>query len=216
LRANPCPNSKYTTQDPGTDTDPPLQRQQQKQKKKRSSGQLSHLALLAAAEYQDPLTFKQAMASDYSDDWRATCQYEIDALAKNSTWTLVDLPTGRKAIKSKWVFKCKADGHFRAHLVAKGFTQVHGIDYDETFSPVARFESLRLLLVLTMLEDWEIHQMDVKSAFLNGLLDEEIYMEQPTGFVVPGQSKRSVFFRRQSMASNKHRALGISNFTQYF
>ena len=190
LRANPRPNSKYTTQDPGTDTDPPSQRQQQKQKKKRSSGQLSHLALLAAAEYQDPLTFKQAMASDYSDDWRAACQYEIDALAKNSTWTLVDLPTGRKAVKSKWVFKRKADGRFRARLVAKGFTQVHGIDYDETFSPVARFESLRLLLALAALADWEIHQMDVKSAFLNGLLDEEIYMEQPTGFVVPGQSNK--------------------------
>ena len=68
-------------------------------------------------------------------------------------------------------------------MVAKGFTQIFGIDYDETFSPVAQFESLRLLLALAVLEDWEIHQMDVKSAFLNRLLDEEIYMEQPQGFV---------------------------------
>jgi len=125
------------------------------------------------------------MESALADDWKEACQYEIDALAKNGTWTLVELPSGRKAIKSKWVFKHKADGRFCAWLVAKGFTQIHGIDYDETFSPVARFKSLRLLLALAALEDWEIHQMDVKSAFLNGLLDEEIYMEQPQGFIDP-------------------------------
>ena len=150
---------------------------------------LGQMALLAnaAAEFHDPATFQEAMASDFADEWHKACKYEMDALAKNRTWTLVDLLPGRKAIKFKWVFKQKADGCFRARLVAKGFTQIQGIDYDETFSPVARFESLRLLLALAVLEDWEIHQMDVKSAFLNGLLDEEIYMEQPEGFVVPGQ-----------------------------
>ena len=113
------------------------------------------------------------------------------ALAKNETWTLVDLPPGRKAVKSKWVFKLKADGCYRVRLVAKGFTQIPGIDFDETFSPVARFESLCLLLALAMLEDWNIHQMDVKSAFLtNGVLEEEIYMEQPTGFIVSGQESK--------------------------
>ena len=81
-------------------------------------------------------------------------------------------------------------------LVAKGFTQIHGIDYDETFSPVARFESLRLLLALAALEDWEIHQMDVKSAFLHGLLDEEIYMEQPKGFITPGQESKVCLLKK--------------------
>jgi hypothetical protein len=149
-----------------------------------------------AAEYQDPLTFREAMRLEQADQWHDTCQYEIDALAKNGTWTLVDLPTGRKAVKSKWVFKWKADGRYRARLVAKGFTQIQGIDYDETFSPVARFESLRLILALAALEDWEIHQMDIKSAFLNGLLEEEIYMEQPEGFITPGQESKVCLLKK--------------------
>jgi len=74
--------------------------------------------------------------------WSDACQYEIDALHKNDTWELTKLPPGQKTIKSKWVFKLKADGCYRAHLVAKGFTQIPGIDYDETFSPVACFELL--------------------------------------------------------------------------
>ena len=139
---------------------------------------------------RDPVTLAEAMGSKDADEWRSACQYELDALAKNKTWELVDLPAGRKAVKSKWVFKLKNDGRYRAHLVAKGFTQIPGIDYDETFSPVARFESLRLLLALATLEDWEIHQMDVKSAFLNGVLDEEIYMEQPIGFITTGKETK--------------------------
>jgi hypothetical protein len=115
-------------------------------------------------------------------------------------WTLVDLPAGRKAVKSKWVFKWKADGCYRACLVVKGFTQIQGIDYDETFSPVAQFESLRLILALAMLEDWEIHQMDIKSVFLNGLLEEEIYMEQLEGFITPGQESKVCLLKRQSTA----------------
>jgi len=94
------------------------------------------------------------------------------------------------------VFKLKVDGHYRARLVAKGFTQIPGIDYDETFSSVARFESLRLVLALAALEDWEIQQMDVKSAFLNGVLDEEIYMEQPIGFITPGTETKVCHLKR--------------------
>ena len=147
--------------------------------------------LLAAAYVgRDPASYAEAMRSDNTDQWTDACQYEIDALSKNKTWELVDLPPGRKAVKSKWVFKLKSDGRYRTRLVAKGFTQIPGIDYDETFSPVARFESLRLLLALAALEDWEIHQMDVKSAFLNGMLDKEIYMEQPQGFTTAGQETK--------------------------
>ena len=77
------------------------------------------------------------MWSAAADEWTEACQYEMDALAKNGTWELVDLPPNRKAVKCKWVFKLKADGCYCARLVAKGFTQIPGIDYDETFSPVA-------------------------------------------------------------------------------
>jgi hypothetical protein len=152
---------------------------------------LGNAELLAAAySGSEPATYAEAIQSDNSSDWMDACAYEIDALAKNRTWELVDLPPGRKAVKSKWVFKLKADGRYRARLVAKGFTQIPGIDFDETFSPVARFESLRLLLALAALEDWEIHQLDVKSAFLNGVLEEEIYMEQPQGFIIAGQETK--------------------------
>jgi hypothetical protein len=136
------------------------------------------------------------MQLEQANHWHDACQNEIDVLAKNGMWTLVDLPTGRKAVKSKWVFKQKADGRYCACLVMKGFTQIQGIDYDETLSPVAHFESLRLILVLATLEDWEIHQMDIKSAFLNGLLEEEIYMEQPEGFITPGQESKVCLLKK--------------------
>ena len=143
-----------------------------------------------AAVGRDPATYKEAMGATNVEKWGAACQYEMDDLFKNDTWELVDLPPGHKAIKLKWVFKLKIDRHFHARLVAKGFTQIPGIDYDETFSPVARFESLQLLLALAALQNWEIHQMDVKSAFLNGVLNEEIYMKQPQGFIAARQEKK--------------------------
>jgi hypothetical protein len=99
--------------------------------------QLGYAELLAAAYIgRDPASYSEAMRSADADQWSEVCQYKIDALAKNGTWELVDLPPGRKAVKSKWVFKLKADGRYRACLVAKGFTQIPGLDFDETFSPV--------------------------------------------------------------------------------
>ena len=120
----------------------------------------------------------------------------MDALLKNDTLELVDLPPGHKAIKSKWIFKLKADWHFCACLVAKGFMQIPGIDYDKTFSLVACFESLQLLLALAVLKNWEIHQMDVKLAFLNGILNKEIYMEQPQGFIAAKQENKVCWLKR--------------------
>ena len=150
--------------------------------------QLSLAELLAAAAMgHDPATYKEAMGAANAEEWTEVCQYEMDALWKNDTWELVKLPPSRKAVKSRWVFRLKMDGRHHARVVAKGFMQIPDIDYDETFSPVAHFESLQLLLVLAALENWEIHQMDVKSAFLNGVLNEEIYMEQQQGFIAARQ-----------------------------
>ncbi|KAL0325398.1 UNVERIFIED_CONTAM: Retrovirus-related Pol polyprotein from transposon TNT 1-94 [Sesamum radiatum] len=115
---------------------------------------------------------------------------------QNHTWELVDLPSGNKPLGCKWILKrkYKADGSidkYKARLVAKGFKQKEGLDFFDTYSPVTRITSIRVLIAVAALYDLEIHQMDVKTAFLNGELDEEIYMEQPEGFVVPGQEKKS-------------------------
>ena len=102
----------------------------------------------------------------------------------------MNLPKGRKAVKNYWVFNIKPDGHYQSHLVAKGFSQVEGIDFDESFSPVVRYETARLLLAVAALEDLDIQSVDVKTAYLYGDLNEEIYMEQPEGFKLPGKENK--------------------------
>jgi len=116
---------------------------------------------------------------------------ELDSMVKNDVWELNDLPPGRKAIGKKWIFKVKRQADrlldkFKARLVAKGYTQVEGVDYEETFSPVVRLSSVRLLLALVAHLNLELFQMDVKTDFLNGNLEEDIYMDQPIDFVSKG------------------------------
>ena len=111
---------------------------------------------------------------------------------ENHTWDLVELPQGRKPIGCKWIFKEKRgkDGsimRYKAHLVAKGYTQKYGVDYDETFSPVVRFSSIRAILAFAVQNDMLIHQMNVVIAFLSGHLKKEIFMEQPPGYVKVGK-----------------------------
>eukprot|EP00253_Pinus_taeda_P027648 PITA_27648 len=133
---------------------------------------------------------------------------EYRSLLENDTWDLVPLPKGRKLVRCKWVYRTKyepdgkVDKH-KAHLVAKGFSQVEGIDYTETFSLVAKMNSIHLVLSLAASFKWEVHQMDVKSAFLHGDLHEEIYMEQPTGFIQTDSSlvcrlKKSLYGLKQA------------------
>ena len=116
---------------------------------------------------------------------------ERGSIEENKTWCLVDLPPGHKPIGLKWVFKVKRDEHgaivkLKARLVAKGYVQRPGIDFEEVFAPVAPLESVRLLLAVAAHESWEVHHMDVKSAFLNGDLQEEVYVSQPAGFIIQG------------------------------
>ncbi|RVX04977.1 Retrovirus-related Pol polyprotein from transposon TNT 1-94 [Vitis vinifera] len=118
--------------------------------------------------------------------WKAAVDEEVWALEKNGTWEITDLPRGKKPVGCKWIFtvKYKADGNvdrYKAPLVAKGFTQSYGIDYQETFAPVSKLNTVRVLLSLAANLDWSLHQLDVKNAFLNGDLEEEVYMDIPVG-----------------------------------
>ena len=114
---------------------------------------------------------------------------ELDALSKNHTWDLVTLPPGKPVVGCKWIYKIKTRSNgsiecYKTRLVAKGFTQEYGIDYEETFAPVARISSVRALLAIAAARKWDLFQMDVKNAFLNGDLSEEVYMQPPLGLSV--------------------------------
>jgi hypothetical protein len=135
----------------------------------------------------DPENFAQAMSCKESNLWYDAMIDEMNSMKNNGVWDLVELPNGVKPIGCKWVFKTKKDSlgnieRYKARLVAKGFTQKEGIDYTETFSPVSKKDSLRVILALVAHFDLELHQMDVKTAFLNGDLEEVVYMKQPEGF----------------------------------
>ncbi|KAG8497017.1 hypothetical protein CXB51_008247 [Gossypium anomalum] len=122
-----------------------------------------------------------------SAEWRQAVMEEMKALKNNETWEVSDLPKGKKPVGCKWIFttKFKPDGcidRYKARLVAKGFTQNYGLDYDETFAPVAKLNTIRVLLSLAANLDWHLTQLDVKNAFLNGELSEEVYMDFPPGF----------------------------------
>uniref|UniRef100_A0A2N9HBC0 Integrase catalytic domain-containing protein n=1 Tax=Fagus sylvatica TaxID=28930 RepID=A0A2N9HBC0_FAGSY len=141
----------------------------------------------AFATLHEPHTFREASSDPL---WQQAMKEELDALLKTGTWDLVDLPAGKSAIGCKWVYKIKtrSDGtvdRYKARLVAKGFTQEYGIDYEETFAPVARLSSVRTLIAVSASRHWPLFQMDVKNAFLNGELTEEVYMQLPPGFSQP-------------------------------
>uniref|UniRef100_A0A2N9HAW2 Uncharacterized protein n=1 Tax=Fagus sylvatica TaxID=28930 RepID=A0A2N9HAW2_FAGSY len=155
---------------------------------------LSKLPFIGNVE-GDPNTYSEVMASRDVAFWREAVNDEMDSILSNNTWVLVDLPPGSNTIGCKWVFrrKYRTDGTiqtFKARLVAKGFRQREGIDYFDTYAPVARITSIRVLIALASIYKLVVHQMDVKTAFLNGDLDEEVYMDQPEGFVLLGNEKK--------------------------
>ncbi|KAL9273856.1 Retrovirus-related Pol polyprotein from transposon TNT 1-94-like protein, partial [Drosera capensis] len=152
-------------------------------------------------EEGEPETFQEAQAHTEKAKWQIAMQDEMKSLQENGTYELVELPKGRKALKNKWVFKLKRDGNgefmkHKARLVVKGFRQKQGIDFEEIFSPVVKMTSIRTVLGLVAGLDLELEQLDVKTAFLHGDLEEEIYMVQPEGFEVKGKEHKVCRLRK--------------------
>ena len=144
---------------------------------------------------EEPRTYKEAVNSTQGLMWKEVINSEIESILHKLTWELVDLPPGCKPLSSKWVFKRKRKvdrsiDKYKARLVIKGYKQTEGLDYFDTYSPITRINSIRMVLEIAALRNLEVHQMDVKTAALNGDLEEEIYMEQPKGFSAPGQEKK--------------------------
>lgn len=147
------------------------------------SGYVTQMTRISTAE---PSSFEEAAKQHV---WEDAMMEEYQSILKNDVWDIVPRPEGKSIVSSKWIYKIKhfAEGSiekYKARFVARGFSQKEGIDYDETFAPIARYTSIRTIISLATILGWKLHQMDVKTAFLNGQVEEEVYIEQPDGFVV--------------------------------
>jgi len=138
-------------------------------------------AFIAMAE--EPITLQKALAGKDGPAWKAAWERELDSLQKNRTWVVENAPLDRNRVGCRWLFKRKKDGRFKARLVAKIYSQELGIDVQETFAPVAKFTMLCILLALVAENNWVLLSMDVKTGFLNRVLEEEIFMECPEGIM---------------------------------
>jgi hypothetical protein len=148
----------------------------------------------------DPLIFNKTVTEE---KWIDAMDEEIHTIEKNDTWKLTNLLENKKAICVKWVYKTKKNAkgevqRYKARLVAKGYKQREGIDYGEVFAPVAWLETIRLMISLAAQHRWKIYQLDVKSAFLNGFLEEEIYVEQPLGYI-KAENKSKVYKLKKAL-----------------
>jgi hypothetical protein len=146
----------------------------------------------------DPKIVREAMNSEDSKLWKKAMVEEMDALDKNEAWDIVELPARRKSVGRKWLFKKKFNAQgkvekYKVRLVAKAYSQVEGIEFGEIFSPVTKLTSIRFLLYIVVAFDLEVEQMDVKTTFLHGDLEEEIYMKQREDFAVKG--KKELFYK---------------------
>ncbi|KAL5739216.1 hypothetical protein ACOSQ2_028396 [Xanthoceras sorbifolium] len=171
----------------------------------RYSPSLHYLLLTDSGE---PECYDEAMQVEDSVKWESAMRDEMDSLMSNQTWELAELPPGKKALHNKWVFRIKEEHNgnkrYKARMVVKGFQQKEGIDYNEIFSPVVKLTTIRLVLKIVATENLHLEQLDVKTAFLHGDLEEEIYMRQPEGFKEAGKEnlvcrlKKSLYGLKQA------------------
>jgi hypothetical protein len=178
----------------------------------RLLGEEEELMMLSTEE---PATFA---AAEHKPEWRRAMLEEMRQIEANRTWDLVDPPAGCRLVGLKWVYKVKKDEHaavvkHKARLVARGFVQREGIDFEEVFAPVARMESVRLVLAMAAAKDWAVHHLDVKSVFLNDDLTEEVFVKQAPGFIVKGPSTRCSASGRRSTACGRRRGRGTPSST---
>ena len=155
----------------------------------QQSEDAAYFALLADC---DPTTFESAVKEA---KWKKAMDAEIESIEKNDTWELTDLPKGHKTIGVKWVYKTKLKDNgkvdkYKARLVAKGYKQKFGVDYLEVFAPVARHDTIKLVITLATQNSWPIFQLDVKSVFLHGNLEEQVYVDQPPGYINVGNEHK--------------------------
>lgn len=164
----------------------PAKRSSLPNKASQVSNNKGHALLLQDAKVDDPLTFKEAVGRPDAQQWQAAMKDELSSLAKNNVWDLVPRPKGTNIVTNRWVYKLKRKpsgeiDRYRARLVARGFSQVEGIDYSETYAPVANMPTVRLLLAFAAVKQLKFRQFDIKTAFLYGNLEETVYMDQPEG-----------------------------------
>ena len=163
---------------------------------------LQHQSFIAAIDsIQIPTSVQEALKDE---NWVQAMNEEMSALEKNGTWEIVERLGDKRPVGCRWIYTVKYpfDGtldRYKARLIAKGYTQTYGIDYEETFSPVAKMNTMRILLSLAAHFGWELHQFDVKNAFLHGDLEEEIYMEIPPGYEVTGEKNKVCRPKRHCM-----------------
>ncbi|CAI7839158.1 unnamed protein product [Closterium sp. NIES-53] len=164
-----------------------LVQEEEYEEEKGAEGEMEQICCFGVNLPHEPVSMEEALAGDDREAWLASREDEFQSHMENETWTLTNLPPGRKALECTWVLRLETDAEGRlerrkTRLVVKGFQQREGIDFQEVFAPVAKAPTLRLLLAAATVCGWKVEQMDVKTAFLYGVVDEEIYMKQPEGY----------------------------------
>ncbi|RVW75547.1 Retrovirus-related Pol polyprotein from transposon RE1 [Vitis vinifera] len=206
-----CPAPAPSSSDPSSDLDLPISLRKGKQHCKSiysianfvSYDHLSSSSSVLVASIDSISVPKTVTEALNHPGWKNAMLEEICALEDNHTWNLVDLPQGKKVVGCKWVFAVKVHpddsvARLKARLVARGYAQTYGVDYSDTFSPVAKLNSVRLFISIAASQQWMIHQLDIKNAFLHGDLEEEVYLEQPPGFVAQGDKEIQAFGMNKS------------------